>query len=128
MGYKLHIEVFLRLKWFIEVEKWSIKFYIFKPDEPLLEKLNFESIFEINCIFLISTLNLGKITLYTNFLFSNDRFCSVKRIVNFGSIWIFFSNNIHHFSSYIPISSIAYLPSTISLQDSLHFIYSSFLI
>ena len=88
MGYKLHIEVFLRLKWFIEVEKWSIKFYIFKPDEPLLEKLNFESIFEIYCIFLISTLNLGKITLYTIFLFSDDRFCSVKRIVNFGSIWI----------------------------------------
>jgi hypothetical protein len=39
MGYKLHIEVFLRLKWFIEVEKWSIKFYIFKPDESLLKKL-----------------------------------------------------------------------------------------
>ena len=74
MGYKLHIEVFLRLKWFIEVEKWSIKFCIYKPNEPLLEKLNFESIFEIYCIFLISILNLGKITLYTFFLFSNDRF------------------------------------------------------
>ena len=74
MGYKLHIKVFFRLKGFIKVEKWSIKFCIYKPNEPLLEKLNFESIFELHCIFLILILNLGKITLCTFFLFSNDRF------------------------------------------------------
>ena len=39
MGYNLLVEVFLRLKRFIEVEKWSIKFCIFKHDEPLLENL-----------------------------------------------------------------------------------------
>ena len=59
MGYKLYIEVFERLERFIDVEKWSIKFCIFKHDEPLLEKLNFESVFEFYYIFFCFNTKYG---------------------------------------------------------------------